>query len=282
MRVLVLGASGMIGSTMHRMLSENRDWKVMGSIRSVEPQLPHAASNMLLGTDLSNADQLLRLFHDARPNVVVNCAGLTKHLPGGNEPLPALMMNSVLPHRLAELCTVAGCYLIHVSTDCVFSGQIGSYRETDTPDASDIYGKTKSLGEVAGPQLVTLRTATIGHELKTRHGLLEWFLAQNQCKGFRRAIFSGLTTMEFARVVRDKVIPNRELSGLYHVGGAAIDKCSLLQLVAEVYGKQTEIVPDDNLVLDRSLNAEKFASATGYKAPDWRTLVECMYRDHKK
>ncbi len=281
MKVLVLGASGMIGSTMLRVLSEKDDWQTVGSIRGKALDGPVCPA-LAAGIDLANPDHLHHLFREVRPDVVVNCAGLTKHLREGKEPIPALTMNALLPHRLAEFCDVARARLIHVSTDCVFSGRKGNYRETDDPDATDVYGRTKALGEVGGPNAVTLRTSTIGHELATRFGLLEWFLQQTECKGYRRAIFSGLPTVEFARVVRDVVIPNQDLNGLYHVGAAPINKDSLLRLIANVYGTPTNIVTDDEVVIDRSLNSDRFAAVTGYRAPDWPSLIYAMHESRTK
>jgi dTDP-4-dehydrorhamnose reductase len=237
------------------------------------------ASRLIPDVDLANGDVLVRLFRECRPDVVVNCAGLTKHVPGGSEPLMALTMNALLPHRLAELCSISGVRLIHVSTDCVFSGSKGNYSETDPADAQDVYGKTKHLGEVTTHGLITLRTSTIGHELETRLGLLEWFLAQSRCKGYRRAVFSGLPTVEFARVVRDVVIPDVSLSGLFHVGAEPIDKERLLRLIAREYDLTTEIEPDDSVIIDRSLDSRRFSAATGYRAADWATLVERMHDD---
>lgn len=281
MRVLVLGASGMIGSTMLRILARNTNWDVIGSVRAAaKPEsLGGGAARWVCGVDLANPDHLSRLFRAAHPGVVVNCAGLTKHLPNGNDPVPALTMNALLPHRLAELCSISGARLIHISTDCVFSGKKGNYCEDDQADARDVYGKTKHLGEVAGLGLVTLRTSTIGHERGTRFGLLEWFLAQERCKGYRKAIFSGLPTVEFARVVRDLVIPKSTLEGLYHVGAEAIDKDALLRLIAKVYRKRIEIETDDQIVIDRSLDSKRFAVATGYRAPSWPEMIEAMHRD---
>jgi dTDP-4-dehydrorhamnose reductase len=143
----------------------------------------------------------------------------------------------------------------------------------------DFYGKSKHLGEVLGQHCLTLRTSTIGRELGTRNGLLEWFLAQRECKGYRRAIFSGLPTTEFARVVRDIVIPNENLVGLYHVGSRPIDKYSLLRLIAQVYGKEISIEPDDQVTIDRSLDSGRFKAATGYSSVDWPELIETM-RDY--
>ncbi len=282
MKVLVLGASGMIGSAMVRVLSDSDKFDVIGTLRSemVRPLFPDfVAEKMVSGVDLINPDCIPHLFRRVRPSVVVNCAGLTKHVPAGNDPLSALTMNALLPHRLAEYCGMIGARLIHVSTDCVCSGNKGNYSEQDQPDAVDFYGKTKHLGEVLGQHCLTLRTSTIGRELGTRHGLLEWFLAQKECKGYRQAIFSGLPTVEFARVVRDFVIPNEDLSGLYHVGARPIDKDSLLRLIAQVFARETSIVPDDQVRINRSLDATRFNAATGYCPADWPDLIEMM-RDY--
>lgn len=283
MKVLILGASGMIGNTMLRVLARNANWDITASVRAIAKSVSPTASPVrwAYGVDLTNPDHLARLFREVQPDVIVNCAGLTKHLPSGNDPVPALVMNALLPHRLAELCGIRRARLIHISTDCVFSGGKGNYSEDDAPDATDVYGKTKHLGEVAGPGLLTLRTSTIGHELGTRFGLLEWFLAQERCKGYRKAMFSGLPSVEFARIVRDIVIPDASLEGLYHVGAKAIDKHTLLHLIARVYGKQIEIEPDDQVVIDRSLDSKRFAATTGYRAPDWNEMVEVMHQDKR-
>lgn len=279
MKILVLGSSGMIGRTMFHVLAERSEWQVIGSVRTKAFE-GVAPSNVVAGVDLCNQDHLERLFGQTHPDVVVNCAGLTKHLPEGNAPIPALMMNALLPHRLSQLCEIAKARLIHVSTDCVFAGDEGDYKEQDATDASDVYGKTKALGEVSSGNVLTLRTSTIGHEKGTQYGLLEWFLAQSQCKGFRHAIFNGLPTIEFARIVRDIVIPNSSLCGLYHVGAEPIDKFSLLEIIAHIYKKNVSIIPDENFRINRSLNTQKFSEATGYCAPTWPKLIETMYLDH--
>jgi dTDP-4-dehydrorhamnose reductase len=279
MKILVLGASGMIGRTMFHVLAQRQEWQVCGSVRAKTFE-GAAFGPVVTGVDLTNHDHLERLIVKTLPDVVVNCAGLTKHLPEGNAPIPALTMNALLPHRLAQLCEIAKVRLIHVSTDCVFSGAVGNYTEQDAADASDVYGRTKAFGEVTAANAVTLRTSTIGHEYGTRFGLLEWFLAQSQCEGFRHAIFSGLPSVEFARVVRDIVIPAPSLSGLYHVCASPIDKLTLLQEIARVYQKDVVIAASEELRIDRSLNGDKFAAATGYRAPTWPTLIEAMYQDH--
>jgi dTDP-4-dehydrorhamnose reductase len=280
-KVLVIGASGMIGSTLLRVLSEKNDWEVFGTVRDESVKRFFSASigdRLIAGVDVEYPDSLVKVLDQIRPDVVVNCAGLTKHKPEAEDPLVSIPINTLMPHRLAGLCKLVGARLIHLSTDCVFSGEKGGYVEDDFADARDVYGKSKALGEVLYPHTITLRTSTIGHELQSKYGLLDWFLSQEGCcKGYTRAIFSGLPTVVFAQVVRDVVIPHKELSGLYHVAAEPIGKFDLLKLIAEVYGKNIDIEPVDKLVIDRSLNAGRFRQATGYVAPDWRSLIKLMH-----
>jgi dTDP-4-dehydrorhamnose reductase len=280
MRILVLGASGMLGNAVVRVLSEQAGWRVYGTVRSEGAKRhfqPDIAGRLLAGVDVEQHDSLVRAFACVRPDVVVNCVGLVKQLAEADDPLQAVPINTLLPHRLARLCELAGARLVHMSTDCVFSGATGGYRESDPSDAKDLYGRSKLLGEVDYPHAITLRTSIIGHELQSAHGLVGWFLSQQgSCKGYTRAIFSGLPTVSLAKVIRDVVIPRSGLHGVYHVAALPISKYDLLKLVASVYGKQIEIIPDDTLVIDRSLNADRFRDATGYVAPAWPELIEAM------
>lgn len=281
MKVLVIGGSGMIGSTVLRVLSEKDEWEVFGTIREdgLKRFFPTSiASRLISGIDVENTDTLVKVLDKIRPNVLVNCVGLTKHKPEAEDPLVSISINTLMPHRLAALSRLVAARLIHISTDCVFSGGKGGYIEDDLADAQDVYGKSKALGELHYPHAITLRTSTIGHELQSKYGLLDWFLSQQgRCNGYRRAIFSGLPTVVFAQVVRDVVIPDTELSGLYHVGAKPINKFELLKLIADAYGMTIDIVPDDQLVIDRSLNAKRFEIATGYVAPEWPELIKLMH-----
>ncbi len=284
MRVLIFGASGMIGSAIFRLLAEGQEWDVKGTLRSFRDKqyFPVDANEKLIaGVFAESQDSLAAVFASFKPDIVVNCIGLTKHYADSAVPLRAIPLNALLPHRLAALSRIAGARFIHISTDCVFAGTRGNYSEDDQPDATDLYGRTKYLGEVDEPHALTLRTSTIGHELQTRLGLLEWFLQQNGgCKGYSRAIFSGLTSVEFARVVRDFVIPFPDLQGLYHVGGDAINKYELLREVAAVYGKQTDIQRDEGFVIDRSLDSGRFRKMTGYVPPDWTAMIHFMHASY--
>jgi dTDP-4-dehydrorhamnose reductase len=281
MKVLVFGASGMIGSAMFRVLSAKAEWQVWGTLRSTEATKYFSGDQqdkLLGGVDVERHEALVRTFARVKPDVVVNCIGLTKHHRAADDPQLALPLNALLPHRMADLCDLGGARLVHVSTDCVFAGTKGNYAESDVPDAGDVYGKSKHLGEVDYPHAITLRTSTIGHELQSAYGLLEWFLSQQgRCKGFNRAIFSGLPNTEFARVVRDVVIPRPDLHGLYHVGTDPVGKYELLKLIAKVYGKHIDIVRDDEFMIDRSLNSARFIQASGYKAAGWPELIQAMH-----
>lgn len=281
MNVLVLGASGMLGNAVFRVLSEKTDWQVYGTVRAGNSKRffqSTIAERLLVGVDVEQHDSLIQTFIRTRPDVVINCIGLIKQLAEADDPLQAVPINTLLPHRLARLCELSSARLIHMSTDCVFSGDKGGYCETDTSDAKDLYGKSKFLGEVDYPNAITLRTSIIGHELQSARGLVDWFLSQqDSCKGYSRAIFSGVPTVVLAKIIRDVVIPHPELHGVYHVAASPISKYDLLKLVAQVYGKTIKITPDDQLEIDRSLNAERLGEATGYITPKWEDMIKLMY-----
>lgn len=280
MKVLVLGVSGMLGNTVLRYFADDSRYQVFGSARSSAVRRafpPSLAERIMLGTDVDNPDSLALLFAKVQPDVVINCIGLVKQLAEANDPLQAIPINSLLPHRLARLCAIAGARLVHVSTDCVFDGARGGYTEADPSDATDLYGRSKYLGEVSYEHTITLRTSIIGHELDSANGLVGWFLSQQgSVKGYTNAIFSGLPTVELAHVIRDVVLPQPQLNGLYHVAAQPINKFDLLTLVKQTYQKEIEIVADDKLKIDRSLNADRFREATGYSAPAWSELIQKM------
>lgn len=278
--VLVLGASGMLGNAVLRLFAQSPGFNVVGTVRTSDARnlLPQALHpRILVGVNVEDTDNLLRLFSNVRPHVVINCIGLVKQLAAADDPLAAIPINSLLPHRLVRLCGISGARLVHMSTDCVFAGTRGLYRESDVPDAKDLYGRSKLLGEVHEQAGITLRTSIIGTELNSAHGLIGWFLAQRvRVKGFRRVVFSGVPTVELARVIRDFVLPRPGLHGLYHVSSAPINKYELLGLVAREYGVSIAIEPDDQLVIDRSLDSARFRELTGYAPPAWPDLVRAM------
>lgn len=279
-RILVLGAGGTLGHTMMRVLSESRQLDVWGTVRSGAVKRhfsPDIADRICAGVDVENADSLVKLFGEIRPDLVINCIGLVKQLAAAGDPLVALPINAMLPHRLANLCALNNARLIHFSTDCVFSGKRGNYVESDLMDAIDLYGQSKFIGELSQPHTLTLRTSIIGHELETSQALIEWFLKQDGAiKGYRQAIFSGLPTVVISRLVRDVILRRADLSGVYHVAAEPISKFDLLSLVAKIYGKSIEIIPDDSVRINRSLDGSRFRQQTGFTAPSWPLMIEAM------
>ena len=270
----------MLGNAVFRLFSESSDIEVYGTARSagrLESFDQALRSRISIGVDVERQDHLVRLFDRVRPEIVINCIGLVKQLIEAENPLAALPVNALLPHRLARLASLIGARLVHVSTDCVFTGRQGNYRESDAPDALDLYGRSKLLGEVDYDNAVTLRTSIIGHELASAHSLVGWFLSQQgRVRGFTRAIFSGLPTVELAYLIRDYVIPRPGMRGLWHVSSAPIAKYDLLHLVKRAYGRDNEIVADDRLVIDRSLDSSRFQAETGWRPKSWEALVNTM------
>lgn len=283
-RILILGASGMLGSTFFRTFSKAADLLTFGSIREASAKqhfVPELHDALIPNVCLDGESGLLTAFAVAKPDVVINCIGIIKQLPNANDHLDSLAINAMLPHRLAKYCDAADARLVHFSTDCIFSGKQGLYKEDDFPDAYDLYGRTKFLGEVFYQNSITLRTSIIGHELNRSKSLVDWFLSQSgEVKGFTKAVFSGLPTVEVARVVKEYVITNPNLNGLYHLSVDPINKYDLLNLVANAYSKDIKIIPDDKLSIDRSLNSDRFRAATGFKPRPWLDLIEDMHKEY--
>ena len=280
MKVLVLGASGMLGNATFRLFGESNGYEVIGTVRHERSKRFFAEAQQLAlisGVDVENIDSLMRVIGDTKPDVVINCIGLVKQLAEAEDPLAAIPINSLLPHRIARLCAVADARFVHMSTDCVFNGSKGMYSESDQSDAKDLYGRSKFLGEVDYPNAITLRTSIIGHELEGVRSLVGWFLSQSgSVRGFKKAIFSGLPTVEIARLIRDYVLPNPHLHGLYHVSADPINKYDLLRLIADAYEKKIEIESDESLAIDRSLDSLRFRSITGFEPKPWVELVRSM------
>jgi len=279
-RIVILGASGMLGNALTRYFSQEPDCLVTGTVRSKKsigllPQ--NLQENIVWGIDAINFDTVREFIKVQRPNIVINCVGLVKQLSDANDPLIALPINSLFPHMLARCCAEYSARLVHMSTDCVFNGSKGGYLDDDIPDALDLYGVSKRLGEVDYTNAITLRTSIIGHELDGSRSLVDWFLSQKESvKGFSKAVFSGLPTVEIARIIKDYVIPNEKLHGVYHVSADPINKYDLLKLLANIYGHDTKVIRDVKFIIDRSLNSSRFRDITGFKPVPWDEMVTRM------
>jgi dTDP-4-dehydrorhamnose reductase len=276
----------MIGSSLYKRLHAEPYLEIFGGVRDLNVGKYFSASlqeNLVHCGDLSIKDSITAILTKVNPEVVINCAGLTKHKKEADDPEISMPINASMPHQFASACDNRAVRFIHISSDCVFSGAKGGYFESDLPDALDLYGRSKALGEVIQGNAITLRTSTIGHELHTNYGLLEWFLSQDKgCQGFSKAIFSGLPSVVFAEVIKDFVLPNPDLRGLFHVSADPINKYELLELIARIYNKKIAIKQDQEFTIDRSLNHQKFKAATGYTPKSWPQLIESMYKNKSR
>lgn len=283
MRVLVFGAGGMLGHKLMQVLGSNHE--VFGTVRDANKQLARFAPDerIIVNVAVEDPDWIRRAIDTIKPDVVINAIGIIKQLPDSKNVITTLTVNSIFPHRLAELGSEFGFRLITVSTDCVFSGTRGNYSEDDIPDATDLYGKSKNLGEVIGDNRLTLRTSIIGHELGTAHSLIDWFLSNRggKVKGFANAIYSGFPTVVFAAIIDNLIRNYPKLTGLYHVSSDPINKYDLLKLVNEKYGADVTIDRDEKFKIDRSLNSTRFRSDTGFAPAPWEQMIGMMADDAK-
>jgi dTDP-4-dehydrorhamnose reductase len=284
MRILVLGISGMLGSTVFHYLNRHSTFDVFGTLRSddMKENFPEEYSRRIFSNlDLGDFDQLVKVVDTIKPDIVINCVGIIKQVDEADDYEKLIAINSLLPHKLNKMLIGYGARLIHISTDCVFSGSTGNYKEEDMPDARDIYGRSKLLGEIDSENCITLRTSMIGHELRTKNSLLEWFLSQEKgCLGYNNAFFSGFPAVELAKIILDYIITSPNLRGIYHVASSPISKYDLLQIIAKVYKKNIVITKDDAIVINRSLCAEKFYKKANYSPPSWEEMVTSMYEDY--
>lgn len=275
----------MLGHTLFRYLAADSRFNVYTTVRSKE-ELECCLNVRLMEkvidhVDVLQSEVLLKVLTQIKPNWVINCIGVIKQAPLIQDSLQTITTNSLLPHRIALLCENLGARMLHISTDCVFDGKKGGYTEKDESNATDLYGRSKYLGEVNYPHCITLRTSIIGHELKGKYGLVEWFLQQEKSvMGYKNAIFSGFPTLELARIIANYVLPNSDLAGLYQVSSDPISKYELLKLIEARYGLGIEVLPEDQFRSNRSLDSSLFRSRTGYIPPPWTELVENMYLDY--
>ena len=286
MRILIVGGDGMLG---HQLL---RSFRARHDVRVTLRQDRAAYSGYSLfseckpyfGVDAREYTRMLEVVGDFQPDAIVNCVGVVKQRAEAKASIPSLEINALLPHRLALLARAAGCRLVHLSTDCVFSGREGAYTEDHVPDAEDLYGRSKLLGEVDTPGCITLRTSIIGLELKQKTSLVEWFIAQKgkKVKGFCGAIYSGFTTMEMARIIESLLVEHPQAHGLYHVSSEPISKYELLLKINNCMNLNIEVEPEDEFRCDRSLDSARFRSEFGYRPPTWDEMADELGKEYRR
>jgi dTDP-4-dehydrorhamnose reductase len=283
MKILLLGGSGMLGHKLWQVFASRFDtcvtlrrgfdsynrYRLFDPVRTVD------------NVSVEDFGSIVRAVNTVRPAVIVNCIGIVKQAEAGKDPLASIEVNALFPHKLARLCMGEGIRLIHISTDCVFSGQKGNYKEDDLSDAEDLYGRTKFLGEVSYEGCLTIRTSMIGRELETSYGLIEWLLSQEgkTIQGYARAIFSGFTTNALAEIISRIITQHPKMHGVWHVASEPISKFELLSLVKQIYRLNVQIEREGSVVIDRSLNADRFRRATGFVPPSWPDMIQQMYQD---
>lgn len=283
MKVLIFGASGLLGHKLVQVLS--KDFEVWSTVRDsfkVYEKFNIFKKNYTFEkVDVRNTIKIKEIIEDIKPDVIINAVGIIKQIPNSKDVINTLTINSIFPHQLAEISKNISAYLINISTDCVFSGASGNYTEEDIPDAFDLYGKSKNLGEVTLENCLTIRTSIIGRELLTSHSLVEWFFSNEgkKVKGFTNAIFSGLPTVILSETISNLIAKKNRLEGLYHISSKSINKFDLLKLIKEKFGLKIEIEASGTFKIDRSLNSDKFKKATGFEPLNWDQMIEKMAKD---
>ena len=281
---LILGITGMLGHVLFRWLSKHSNMEIYGTTRSDQPEItfaPVPTERIICNVDAHNFDSVRKAISAVKPDFIINSIGLVDPTAIRKHPLSAISVNAQFPHRVSALCREMNFRFIHISTDGVFDGKKGMYTEKDECNIKDAYGMTKYLGEVCSHRCLTLRTSIIGHGLNSKTGLVDWFLGQcEKVRGFTKAIYSGLPTIELARIICEYILPNENLTGIYHVSSDPISKFDLLRLIADKYKKEVQIEPTEDVVMDRSLDSSSFRSITGYSPSSWPEMIDQMHLDY--
>ena len=279
MRILVVGGDGMLGHRLLRQLAQRHETRVTlrQPLEAYRRFRLFDRGNSYDGVDVRDVAAISKVVSDFAPDAVINAVGMIKQREEARNGVLSAEVNAFFPHLLARVCLKRRARLLHLSTDCVFSGNKGNYSEGDRPDPVDVYGFTKLMGEAEGPGVLTLRTSMIGPELHRKSGLIEWFLAQTKDRpvsGWRKAIFSGFTTAELARIIETLLAAHPRTEGLYHVSSAPISKFDLLTELERRLRRGVTVNPDDSVICDRSLDSGRFRAAFGYTPPAWRAMLD--------
>ena len=283
MKVMILGANGMLGHKLYETLMRTTD--VMGTIKGnfseIEKYGFYTESHILPKINVLDIATITAVIKQNKPDVLLNCVGIIKQLKETKDVMLNIQINSLLPHQLFQMCHSTGIRFIHISTDCVFSGNKGGYKEDDTSDAEDIYGKTKYLGEVNEDGALTIRTSIVGRELSSSNGLGEWLISNKggEVRGFTNAIFTGFPTIHFANIINDIIINYPHLSGLYHVSSEPISKYKLLTMINDQMNLNINVLKYQDRYCDRSLDSSLFRNITHFKPLTWEQMIVEFTKD---
>jgi dTDP-4-dehydrorhamnose reductase len=282
-KILVFGGRGMLGHKLVQVIGANLEvWTtIKGEFSEIEHFGLFSQKRTIEHVDVTDVESLQRAVETAKPDVVINAVGLVKQLVKEHDAVTTLLINSVFPQQLARLADEFGFRLITISTDCVFSGEKGNYTESDIPDAHDLYGISKLLGEVKQTNCLTIRTSMIGRELAGSYGLVEWFLSNcgKNVKGYVNAVYSGFPTIILADIISNIITDHPELQGVYHISSDPISKFHLLELLNKYYQADVRIEPFEDFVIDRRLDSSAFRKRTGFSPLGWEEMIEKMATD---
>jgi dTDP-4-dehydrorhamnose reductase len=283
MKVLILGGNGMLGHKLVQVFQDKFDvWTTLREdFAKYEKFGIFEREKTVCGVDAEKFETVKNAIESIKPDVIINAIGIIKQLPSSNNVVKTLTINSIFPHLVAETAQKVNARFIEISTDCVFSGKKGNYSEEDLPDAYDLYGKSKNLGEVIADNCLTLRTSIIGRELLTANSLVDWFLSNRgkSVKGYANAIYSGFPTIVLAEIIADLLVKQPNLSGLYHLSSEPINKFDLLRLIRDVYNADIEIERFEDFSSDKSLNSDKLRQETGFSPRNWERMIAQMAND---
>lgn len=284
MRILILGATGMLG---HALINHfQNDFEVFTTLRNdVKKYIGTGLFEKTKYYDFiyaEDTEKISLIVDEIKPEVIINAIGVIKQLPSSKNVVQTLTLNSIFPHLISDIANRFNSRFITIGTDCVFDGKKGNYTEVDESNATDLYGRSKNLGEVIRDNCLTIRTSIIGRELETNHSLVEWFLSQNgkTVKGYRNGIYSGFPTKILSEIISKIITEHPKLQGLYHISSEPINKFDLLHLIKEEYKLEIEIEPFSDFRIDRSLNSDKFRKETGFKPMDWASMIKIMAEDN--
>ena len=284
MNILIFGITGMIGSAFFKTMSQSKDINAFGTVRQFDDKLFFdniLRINISVVKNVMDNKELEILFQKIKPDFVINCTGIIKQNKHNDTPLIVVPINSLFPHKLTKYCECYNAKLIQISTDCVFSGLKGKYNENDIPDALDLYGRSKIIGEVKNNKsALTIRTSVIGHELQRKTSFLDWVVnSSNTINGYTNALYSGLTVKELVEVTFNHIFTNN-LCGIYHIGSSYISKFKLIKIICDIYNINIKVISDESFKIDRTLNSKKFKNRTGYIVPDWEKMIKEYYQSY--
>jgi dTDP-4-dehydrorhamnose reductase len=284
-KILILGITGTLGHKIAQELIKDKRNVIFGTYNDknkffrLNSYLSFVSFHQTL--DISAIFNLIRTENF---DYVINCSGIIKQKIINQDIY--FKINTILPKKISKIASIGKFYFIHFSTDCVFNGKIGNYTELDIPDANDLYGKTKILGE---PDLklrncLTFRTSFIGHEINHNFSLLNWFVFNKRKKiyGFQKCFFSGVTNLEISKIIRKLIKNNKFIEGIFNLSGISINKFQLLNLINRKYQLKKIIIRKNYPIINRTLSNKKFQKFFKYKEKKWPKLLNELFIDYKK